>query len=132
MCTENGVKTFLEANKKQPVEPYATPAYLSSFLTRMSRDSFHAPQQWYRSMALGEQDIANKSVPAENVIVNVPTLFWGGSRDMVCRPELLGPSVEKGLLPRLKTVVVEEGHWALLARPREFGEALMEWLREEF
>ena len=104
MCVQDGVKTYLEANKTQPVEAYVTPAMREDFLKRLKQDSLQAPQQWYRSMVQGEQDIANKSIPEANIVVNVPTLFFGGTRDMVCRPELLGPSVQAGLLPHLKTV----------------------------
>lgn len=87
---------------------------------------------WYISMLQGEQDVADNAVPKENITVNVPTLFFGGTRDMICRPELLGPSITAGLLPHLKTVNVDGGHWAMLAKPKEFGEALIEWLKENF
>jgi soluble epoxide hydrolase / lipid-phosphate phosphatase len=132
LCKKDGVKHILENDIRLPVEPYATDEMRTKFVARMKRDGFEAPQQWYRSMALGEQDIANKSVPEANIVINVPTLFFGGTRDMVCRPELLGPSVEAGLLPQLKTVTVDAGHWALHAKPKEFGDALMEWLKENF
>jgi soluble epoxide hydrolase/lipid-phosphate phosphatase len=102
------------------------------FVARMKRDGFQAPQNWYVSMMKGEQDVANMAIAKENITVNVPTLFFGGTRDMVCRPELLGPSQEAGLLPHLKTVTVDAGHWSILAKPKEFGEALTGWLKENF
>jgi soluble epoxide hydrolase/lipid-phosphate phosphatase len=132
LCKPDGVKNFLLEDRRQPVEPYATDEMREKFVSRMRRDGFEGPQQWYRAMAFGEQDIANKAIPQENIVVKVPTLFFGGTRDMVCRPELLGPSQEAGLLPHLKTVTVDAGHWSLLAKPKEFGEALTSWLKEEF
>lgn len=132
LCTEDGVKNFLEEDRRQPTEDYATDEMRDKFIARMKRDGFQAPQNWYRSMMHGEQDIANKAVPKENITINIPTLFFGGSRDMVCRPELLGPSVEAGLLPQLKTVIVDAGHWSILAKPKEFGEALTGWLKDNF
>ena len=72
----------------------------------MSRDKFDAPQCWYKSMTQGYQDEANKSIADENIKINVPCLFFGGTRDFVCRPELMGPAMEAGLVPDLKTVTV--------------------------
>lgn len=131
-CKEDGVKNFLEEDRRQPVESYATDEMREKFIARMKKDGFQAPQNWYVSMVKGEQDIANKSVPKENIVINVPTLFFGGTKDMVCRPELLGPSQEAGLLPHLKTVTVDAGHWSILAKPKEFGETLTGWLKDNF
>jgi len=128
----DGAKHYLEEDRRQPVEAYATNEMREKFIARMKRDSFEGPQQWYRAMMNGEQDIADKSIPKENAVVRVPTLFFGGARDMAARPENLGPSQKAGLLPHLKIVTVDAGHWALLAKPTEFGEALTGWLKENF
>lgn len=132
LCKPDGARHYLEEDRRQPTEAYATDQMREKFIARMKRDSFEAPQQWYRATVNGEQDIANQSVPKENTVVHVPTLFFGGARDMVARPEILGPSQQAGLLPSLKIVTVDEGHWALLAKPTEFGEALTGWLKENF
>jgi soluble epoxide hydrolase/lipid-phosphate phosphatase len=132
LCKKDGVKNFLEEDRRQPVESYATDEMRDKFVSRMKKDSFQAPQQWYISMVNGEQNVADKSIPQENVVINVPTLFFGGTRDMVCRPELIGQSQAAGLLPHLKIVTVDAGHWSLLAKPKEFGEALTTWLTESF
>lgn len=132
MCKEDGVKNFLEEDRRQPVEPYVTDEMREKFLARMKKDGFQAPQQWYISMVNGEQDVANKAIPKENIMINVPILFFGGTRDMVCRAELIGQPQAAGLLPHLKTVTVDSGHWSLLAKPKEFGETLTAWLKENF
>jgi pimeloyl-ACP methyl ester carboxylesterase len=132
LCKADGAKHYLEEDRRQPVEVYATDEMREHFIARMKRDSFEGPQQWYRAMVNGEQDIADKSVPKDNIAVHVPTLFFGGARDMAARPENLGPSQKAGLLPHLKIVTVDAGHWALLAKPTEFGEALSGWLKENF
>jgi pimeloyl-ACP methyl ester carboxylesterase len=130
LCTEDGAKHYLEEDRRQPVEAYATNDLREKFIARMKRDSFEGPQQWYRAMLNGEQDEASKAIPKENYVVHVPTLFIGGTRDMAARPENLIPSQKAGLLPHLKTVTVDAGHWALLDKPTEFGEALTGWLKE--
>jgi len=132
LCKEDGAKHYLEEDRRQPVEAYATAELREEFIARMQRDGFEGPQQWYRAMLNGEQDKAAKAIPKENYVVHVPTLFFGGSKDMAARPENLIPSQKAGLLPHLKTVTVDAGHWALLAKPTEFGETLTGWLKENF
>ena len=132
LCKQDGIKNYLEQDRRQPVESYATEEMRKNWVARLEKDSFQAPQNWYRSMVNGEQDIANQAVPEQNIVVKVPTLFFGGTQDKVCRPELLGPSQEAGLLPHLKIVTVNAGHWSMLAKPKEFGKALTDWLKENF
>lgn len=132
LCKEDGVKNFLEEDRRQPVESYVTDEMRDKFIARMKRDSFQGPQQWYRAMINLEQYRADQHVPKENIVVNVPTLFFGGARDYVGRAEAIKPSQEAGLLPHLKIVTVDAGHWSMLAKPKEFGEALTGWLKENF
>ena len=82
-------------------------------------------------MVFGAQEASSEKA-AENKVVKVPFLFFGGTRDMVCRPEFLKGSEDAGLLPRSKTVTVDAGHWCMFKRPREFGEAIQGWLKETF
>lgn len=131
-CAPDGMRNFVSGGKTQPLEAYAGGPHKAEFVERMARDGFEAPNCFYQAYVLGTQNESNKLVPQENVVVNVPTLFWGGTRDKVCRPELLQESVEGGLLPKLTRKLVDEGHWALLARPETFGEDLIEWLKENF
>lgn len=83
-------------------------------------------------MTFGAQDAASEAVPKENIKIDVPFLFFGGTRDMVCRPELMQPSVDAGLLPHAKIVTVDAGHWCMHKKPKEFGEAVVSWLKENF
>ena len=82
-------------------------------------------------MVFGAQEASSEKA-AENKVVKVPFLFFGGARDMVCRPELMQPSVDAGLLPHSKIVTVDAGHWCMFKRPKEFGEAIQGWLKQTF
>jgi soluble epoxide hydrolase / lipid-phosphate phosphatase len=82
-------------------------------------------------MTFGAQDESSKKA-AENIVVKVPFLYFGGTRDMVCRPELMKGSEDAGLLPHSKTVTVDAGHWCIYKRPKETGEAILGWLNETF
>ena len=132
LCKEDGVRNFLLADKKQDVEPYATDEMRKKFIARMTKDKFDAPQCWYKAMVHNVQHEANQAIPSDLAVIKVPVLFFGGSRDMVCRPELMQPSIDAGLIPDCKMVVVDAGHWSMHAKPKECGEAVVGWLQDKF
>ncbi len=51
---------------------------------------------------------------------------------MVCRPEFMKGSEDAGLLPQSRNVTVDAGHWCMFKKPKEFGEAIQGWLKENF
>ena len=69
---------------------------------------------------------------AENMVVKVPFLFFGGTRDMVCRPEFMKGSQDAGFLPDCEVITVDAGHWCMFKKPKEFGEAITKWLKEKY
>jgi soluble epoxide hydrolase/lipid-phosphate phosphatase len=129
VCAPDGLKTFLLENKTQPTEPYATEEMKQTFISRFSRDGFAAPTCWYKATVDGHQSFEAQKVKA--VTVDVPSLFIGFDSDKVCRPEMIGMSVMKGLLPKLTNVVLEGGHWGLHANADKFGKTVVEWLKKE-
>lgn len=132
LCKPNGARDFVTQGREQELEPYVTEEMKQKFVQRMSKDKFDAPQCWYKAMTRGAQYEANKAVPPDNVVIKVPFFFFGGKRDYVCRPELLQPSIDAGLIPDCKQVVVDCGHWSMHAKPKELGEAVTDWLKEKY
>lgn len=104
---------------------YATQEMENLFVERMRRDGFEGPVCWYKCKGLGHQDV--ESDPS-NLVVKVPTLFLGYPEDAVCIKEAILPSVKAGLLPHLTNITLEGGHWGLVEHPKEFGEAVTQWL----
>ena len=100
------MRNYLEEDRRQETEPYVTEELKNDFVERLSRDKFDAPQCWYRSMVNGHQDEANKSIKPEHIKVEVPFLYFGGTRDMVCVPAMLEQSKQAGLLPDVESVTV--------------------------
>ncbi len=132
LCKPDGVRNFLLADKKQPTMSYATEERKQKWLESFRQPpGFDAPLNYYRSITGGVQDESNKQIPKDNIRINVPLLFFCGQRDYVCRPEFLQPSVDAGLIPDCTQVVVDSGHWAHLDKPKEYGEALVGWLKEK-
>ncbi|KAK4934773.1 hypothetical protein LTR10_024050 [Elasticomyces elasticus] len=132
LAAEDGIRRYLVADKRQPVMSYATEERRQRWLRHMSSGGFAGPLNYYRAAAFGTQDKAHAMVPRENHVVKVPHLFFGGSRDVVCRPELCDDSIKAGLLPDCTKVAVDSGHWAHLDKSKEFGETLLGWLRGNF
>jgi pimeloyl-ACP methyl ester carboxylesterase len=132
MAVEDGVRNFLLQDKRQPVMAYGTEERRQRWLQHISRGGMTGPLNYYRASVSGTQAKAEAMVPPENRVVRVPHLFFGGRRDFVCRPELCDDAVKAGWLPDCTKVVVDSGHWAHLDKPKEFGEALLGWLRAKF
>ena len=93
---------------------------------------FEASVCWYKAYVFQVQSEADKSVAEDAKTVKVPVLYWGGEQDFVCRPALLQSSIDAGLLPNVKSVTREGGHWALLEKPAEFGQDVLGWLQQTF
>ncbi|OCT50997.1 putative epoxide hydrolase [Cladophialophora carrionii] len=133
LCKKDGVRDFILADKRQPTMAYATEERKQKWIASFKEaPGFDAPLNYYRAMVSGVQDEANKHIPKENIPINVPFLFFGGQRDYVCRPEMLQLSLDAGLIPDCTKVVIDSGHWAHLEKPKEFGEAIVGWLKEKF
>lgn len=131
-CSPDGMRRYITEGRTQPTLPYADATHKKEFMDRLSRDGFEAPSCWYKSFRHGIQAEADNMVAEKNKMITVPVLFWGGEQDFVCRPSALQKSIDAGLLPDLKKVTREGGHWALLEKPTEFGQDILAWLRETY
>ncbi|KZL67247.1 epoxide hydrolase 2 [Colletotrichum tofieldiae] len=134
-CTPGGMRRFVSEGRTQPTLPFATPEHKADFMERFSKvgdGGFAAPRCMYTAASTGAQAEADKKVAEEAKTVRVPVFYWGGTRDFVCRPEMLQQSIDAGMLPDVKSVTRDGGHWALLERPDEFGQDVLGWLQETF
>ncbi|KAF5019525.1 hypothetical protein F66182_8467 [Fusarium sp. NRRL 66182] len=132
-CTPGGMRRYVTEGRTQPTLPYAEGDHKADFFNRFGdKNGFEAANSWYRAFTTGVQNKADRLVPDAAKIVKVPAFYWGGEDDFVCRPAGLQPSIDKGLLPEVKSVVRKGGHWALLEKPDEFGQDVVNWLKETF
>lgn len=133
MVTPGGMRRWVEGGHVQPTLPYATAEHKKDFMERLGGGGgFVAPSCWYRSFTEGAQRESDRMVKEEDKTVRVPVLYWGGEGDVVCRPAALQPSIDTGLLPDVKKVTREGGHWALLEKPGVFGEDVVGWLQATY
>jgi soluble epoxide hydrolase/lipid-phosphate phosphatase len=76
LCTQDGLRKWLEQDKKGPVQAYVTEAMREDFIMRMRRDGFPASLCYYRALVKGLMYEQDKEVPVERYKVNVPYLLW--------------------------------------------------------
>lgn len=131
-CTPGGMRKYVSEGRTQPTLPYASGEHKVDFMERFSVDGLDAPSCWYKAFRFGIQSEADKLVAEDAKKVNVPVFFWGGEQDFVCRPAALQSSIDAGLLPDIKIKTREGGHWALLEKPREFGQDALGWLQATY
>lgn len=131
-CAKDGLKNWLEQDKKAAVQAYATDRMRKEFIERMSRDGFTAPMCYYRVLVENILYEEEKELPAERFKVTVPYLFFAGMQDFVCRPEAIEQAKSLGLTPTLTVKNIDAGHWCMLAKPKEVGEGLLSWLGDHF
>lgn len=114
-----------------PLKPYAqAPGFKESFLERMRRDKFEAPQCWYKAFARGVHFDDEKGFSKDDLTIKVPCLYVSGSEDAVCRTD--GMEAVKELVPDLTQHVVQANHWITFEKPEEVGGILAKWLKEKY
>jgi soluble epoxide hydrolase / lipid-phosphate phosphatase len=132
MCAKDGITNWLKQDKKGPVQAYATDTMKEDFIARYSRDGFTAPLCYYRAIIEGVFYEEEQKMPAERFKVMVPYLFVAGNRDIICRPDMIEQAKGLGLTPNLTVEEIDAGHWSMLAKPKEVGDALVRWLGNNF
>ncbi|KAK4065871.1 uncharacterized protein Triagg1_8423 [Trichoderma aggressivum f. europaeum] len=130
LCAKDGLKTWLEQDKKGPVQDYATNQMRENFINRIKRDGFESSLCYYRSLLDGRFYEQDSRLPAERYKINVPYLFFAGTQDVVCRAQGIEAVKSLGLAPHLTVKELDAGHWCMLAKPDEVGTYFLEWLRD--
>jgi pimeloyl-ACP methyl ester carboxylesterase len=135
-CTPNAMRDVLSGKTKPTfnLRPYAQDeTFKKDFIERMKRDGFEAPVCWYKAMTGNLQHEVDAKLPEGRDVVNVPALYIGCKQDVVCRPETMYESIQKGLLPQLEqTEMIDAAHWATYEKPAEVVSRLEEWLKRKF
>ncbi|TEA22129.1 Bifunctional epoxide hydrolase 2 [Colletotrichum sidae] len=130
VCARDGFRNWVAQGRTRDTLPFADGAFKARFVDRLSRGGFTAPNCWYRANMEQVMSKADRLVPDENKALRVPVLFWLAQQDPLGKAELLQPSIEAGLLPNLKVVKRDGGHWGLLEHPDVVGKDVLDWLKE--
>ncbi|OHW90356.1 hydrolase-like protein [Colletotrichum incanum] len=130
-CAPDGMRKFISEGRTQPTISFATPEHRADFMERY-RGGFASSICAYTVTSSGVRAESDRMLTDESITVNVPVLYWGGKQDYVCRPELSQQAIDAGVLPDVKTILRDGGHWAFLETPAQFGKDILGWLQERF
>jgi pimeloyl-ACP methyl ester carboxylesterase len=116
------------------IKSYASkPEIKDRWLAQFRAGGLKGPLCWYTSRVHNIQHSSDKKIASANVVVNVPTLFIGCNKDVVCRVETVKRPIDLGLLPHL-TVETMQGiaHWPMYERPEETADIIVRFLRANY
>ena len=121
------------ANKGSP-SPTSSLLPKDEFATRLKifdpkNGGYEPPLNWYRAYQADVNFSDEANIPSERVHVQQRTLAILGNGDFICVPAVQEATM-RPFVPNLKIVRVEGSHWAHLAKPDEFNEALKEFFEE--
>ncbi|KAH7324863.1 Alpha/Beta hydrolase protein [Stachybotrys elegans] len=128
-CSPGGMRNYLSQGLTQPTMPYATAEHKADFMENFRQHGFESSLCYYKAYSFGIQNAADNLIPAQDKIIKVPVLFWGGRGDVVCRADAIKASIEGGYLPDVKEIVRDGGHYAFLEQPDVFGQDVVGWLK---
>jgi len=123
------MRSFIEADKKQPVADWVTDDMRKSFIGYHQQHGFASPLNIYHVLK-GTHYAHEKNFPIEKSHLDYPGLFVGALRDPVC----LAMAVEgmKPLRKDLTIVNMDAHHWPMHEKPDELNQIMEKWLGEKF
>ncbi|KAI0886925.1 alpha/beta-hydrolase [Annulohypoxylon maeteangense] len=133
-CARGKLRDWL-LNDKSEVEliDYAQDSkFRQAFLDRFQRDGFEGPLCYYKASNSSVHYEDDKLIGQSSLLVKVPVLFIACTRDPVCRPEIMQPAKEKGLLPDLEEAAVDSRHWSPYEKPDEIAALIVPFLERRF
>ncbi|CCF33990.1 hypothetical protein CH063_06072 [Colletotrichum higginsianum] len=132
-CAPDGMREFVTQGRTQPTLSFATPEHKADFMERYRKDGgFASSLCAYTVTSSGVRAESDRMLTDESITVKVPVLYWGGKQDYVCRPEMSQQAIAAGVLPDVKTLIRDGGHWAFLEAPAQFGQDILGWLQGRF
>jgi soluble epoxide hydrolase/lipid-phosphate phosphatase len=132
-CVRGAMREFLLADRRVPLQPYAEdPKWKTAFLTGFKKDGIAPALNWYFANVTDLNHEAEKDLPKESEVLNMPVLFIGCTGDAVGRIDLIEVPKKAGLLPDLTEKTIETiGHWSPMEKPEEIGNTIAEFLRQK-
>ncbi|KAJ4244001.1 hypothetical protein NW762_014614 [Fusarium torreyae] len=127
-CVHNAMREFLLGEEEVELREYAKkPRRKESFMQRFQRDGFSSALQMYKAVVSQVQSKSDSDAPT-NLTVEVPMLFIYCTEDAVCVYGMMDEAKNRGLVPQLKEVTLECGHWSPMEKPIEIAAHIRDFL----
>lgn len=129
-CAPDAMRDFLLDADQVPLKGYAKrPELKDRFMDQFTRPGeFTSALQSYRAVVWNIQHMSDATIPKEDLTIKVPMLFICCTEDVVCTPESMDAAKQQGLVPRLKEVTIESGHWSPMEKPDEIARHIRDFL----
>lgn len=128
-CVPNAMRNFLLGTEQVPLKDYAKqPTYKDRFIDQFKPGDFASSLQAYKAVAWNIQYKSDATISRSELDIKVPLLFISCTKDAVCTPGLMGPAKQQGLVPYLKEVTIEAGHWSPMEKPEEIAKHIRDFL----
>lgn len=132
LCSEDGLRDWLKHGKRCQVQDYVTEKMRQEFVARMSHNGFESPLCYYRALVTNIFYEQERKIPDSRYRINMPYLFIACALDVVCRPQEIITATYLGMTPYLTVEYLQAGHWCLLEKPKEVGNAFIRWLENYY
>ncbi|KAF2213522.1 hypothetical protein CERZMDRAFT_39496 [Cercospora zeae-maydis SCOH1-5] len=132
--TKGALQSFLEDDKKSAVRDYdvAGRDLKSEWLARMENNGFEGPLCWYKAIVRGITPAVESELDRDRLVVKVPALFVGASKDAICLIDAIRAPWVEGFLPDLQIKQLETFHRPMLERPEDLALSIKHWLIERY
>ncbi|KAF5010043.1 hypothetical protein FDECE_3761 [Fusarium decemcellulare] len=130
-CVPNAMQEFLVSNDHIPLKSYAREArWKEAFMEQFKKDGFASALHMYKATAFNIQSKSDSAIPRDRLAIKVPMLWLICSKDDVCVPEMMDQAKNEGLVPKLKEVVIDCGHWSPMERPEEIAAHIRHFVKD--
>lgn len=128
-CEPNAMQDFLLGTEEVPLKKYAQESeWQAHFKGQFQAGGFASALQSYKAVAWNVQLKSDATIPREKLQIEAPCLYISCTRDAVCTPEGTERAARQGLLPQLKKVEIEAGHWSPMEKPAEIAKHISDFL----
>jgi len=129
---ENHLTGDDSTSKVQPRAYAADPAMKERFISRFQRDGWEGAVNYYRVSHSDANRLDEiQGLTPDRFVIKVPAFFVGCTQDAVCRPDLIGTALDKGLLPDFDSMMLDCAHWSPLEKPKEIAEGIDGFLKKK-
>lgn len=134
LCTEGGIEKWLASIESVEVLPYARePGFREAWISRLKQDGWTGPLNWYKATVANlTLDEDKAALAAGRHVVKMPYLFLGAAEDPLAPTAAVLGLQAQGLLEDVTVQEVQAGHWCMLEKPHETGQAVVTWLGDAF